>query len=611
VGAPALTRTRRAALAVGIAAVLVGGVVLLVPGENDWDQREDHDVFATFEDPALADVQVATQALARIRARWAGTPVADLAALPGRRVWACLFRPGDVCGAGTGTDLGASLDAAAAALSQRVDPSQADAVSLVLDVELGTRPMRWPREKRLHDAGIVGLDVGGAVILPREVLTRRLFRAVDDDDKPTWNDDAVQALLTARGSTSSALDGHWLWTATWAEPAPRATPVRLLRLHPFEPDPLTPEHLLDVATEAADHLSSTVGDDGAIRYLYDPMANEIRSGQNLLRHAGTTYSLVQAWQRKPTPAWRDAASRAIRYLLAHSASDVRNGPHGGGLGQYVVEGKDIKLGGAGLALVLLATWESATGDTTFREDARRYATFLVSQQLEDGEFVAFPSRTPGGEPRDDTSAYYPGEATLGLVLLHDLEPQGPWLDAARRGADWLIDVRDRGKGPSRLSNDHWLMIALSHLYVATKDSRYVEHALAIAGAVTYQAKKHAGHERFHPDYRGGYYEPPRGTPAATRAEGLVAVLDTCRAAGRQCPEVRDLLLATVSHLLQARYRPDLLGWSADPQAISGAFPGGITDPLVRNDYTQHALSAVLGTERLLAGDGMDPRGGPR
>jgi hypothetical protein len=387
--------------------------------------------------------------------------------------------------------------------------------------------------------------------------------------------------------------------------------VGLLRLHAFERDPLTPDHLLTIATEAADLLSRTVGTEGAIRYVYDPMVNETRRGENMLRHAGTTYALVSAWRRNPVPAWRDAAERAIHYMLSRSASDVRQGPHGGGLGQYLLEGKDIKLGGAGLALVTLATWEAATGDPTFREDARRYGTFLLSQQLETGEFVCFPSLTPGKEPRDGTSEYYPGEATLGLVLLHAIDPEGPWLDAAKRGADWLIDVRDRGKGPSGLANDHWLMIALSHLYEATKDTRYLDHALKLAGAVAYQAEHHVGHERFHPDYLGGFYEPPRGTPAATRAEGLVAVLDTCRVAGRECPEVRTLLLATLGHVLQSRYRPDLLGWAPDPSAIAGAFSGGITDPIVRNDYTQHALSAVLGTERILAGERMDPRGGPR
>jgi hypothetical protein len=150
------------------------------------------------------------------------------------------------------------------------------------------------------------------------------------------------------------------------------------------------------------------------------------------------------------------------------------------------------------------------------------------------------------------------------------------------------------------------MIALSHLYEETHDARYVEHSLALAAAVAYQAERQKGHERFHPDYEGGFYEPPRGTPAAVRAEGLVAVLDTCREASRECPEVRALLLATVGHLLEARYRPDLVGWAANPTAIAGAFPGGITDFLVRNDYTQHALSAVLGTERV-----VDPRPGPR
>ena len=143
------------------------------------------------------------------------------------------------------------------------------------------------------------------------------------------------------------------------------------------------------------------------------------------------------------------------------------------------------------------------------------------------------------------------------------------------------------------------MIALSHLYRHTRDPRWLDHSIRLAEAVEWQAGVHEGHEAFHRDYAGGYYEPPRSTPAATRAEGLVAVLDTCELASRACPQVRDRLEDTLAHVLDSQYVPPVAYWMPTPERVLGGFAGGTVDPAMRNDYTQHALSALLGGARVI------------
>ena len=312
----------------------------------------------------------------------------------------------------------------------------------------------------------------------------------------------------------------------------------------------------------------------------------------------STYALIEAYARAPHRPWRDAAERAIGYLLEHTATDVRTGPYGGGLGRYVVESSYVKLGGAGLALLALATWQATTHEETYLEQAKQFATFLVSQQRESGEFVYFASKTPGGPPRDRTSAYYPGEAIVALATLHELDPDPRWLQAAIRGAVWLIEVRDAGLPPERLSNDHWLAMGLRSLHRQTEDPRWRQHAQRIAEAVAWQNRLHDGHDAYHRDYRGGYYEPPRSTPASTRAEALVAILELGVADDRRA-EVEALLFETVQHVLQSQYTPDTVYWVPRPEGVVGHLAAGIVDPDLRNDFTQHALSGVLGAERIL------------
>jgi hypothetical protein len=319
----------------------------------------------------------------------------------------------------------------------------------------------------------------------------------------------------------------------------------------------------------------------------------------MLRHAGSAYSLVQAWDVVREPRWREAAERAIGWYVERSRADERHGPYGGGRVRWLPESTHVKLGGAALAATALATWQAETGDTRWEGELREFALYLVSQQQQSGEFVYFASVEPGGPPRDDVSVYYPGEAVLALALTWEVDRDPRWLEAAVRGATWLVEVRDAGKSERSLENDHWLMIALSHLYRETEDPRWLEHSLRLAAAVEWQAGAHEGHAAFHRDYAGGFYEPPRATPAATRAEGLVAVLDTCAAAARDCADVRRRLVATLGHMLEGQYVPELLYWMPSPDRVAGGFAGGIVDPDLRNDYTQHALSALLGAARVI------------
>lgn len=588
----------RAGRAVVFVALLIALIAALVSQIDRGESGFESQIEASIEDPRAASTELAAAALQRAARRWSGAPAqpSEVLSAPAPPLWLCRYRQAKPsCARGEGSTAAAAIDAAIDALG----PDQQPVDAWKIDFELERSRARWPADANRHQAGTFGLLVGGAVVLPSEVLERGLFYTEDEDDPPKYDTERLVALLGERGALGlgESFAFERLRTASWVWAEGGA--VRTYRVHAYEDLPVDdPDVLLSRVVYAAEHLASIVGPDGRIRYRFDPGLGQEKRGQNMLRHAGSTYSLLQAYARTGHMPWKESAERAIRYMLSKSASDERTGPFGGGKGRYLVEGSHIKLGGAGLALVALAEWQSVTGDRSHEPVAREFATYLLSQQQRSGEFVYFASRKPGGEPRDDTSAYYPGEAILGLVSQHALDGDPRWLGAARRGADWLIDKRDAGKGPNRLENDHWLMIALERLHSFTKDPRYIEHAKRLAEAVRYQHKKQEGHEARHRDYLGGYYEPPRSTPASTRAEGLVAVITLLEREGVQ-HDLRPLLLDTVGHLARSQYTRPMCYWVPDCKAIVGGFAGGIVDVELRNDYTQHALSAMLGTERIL------------
>ena len=584
---------------------------------------------------SLADAEVADAGIAVARHVLYGEAEPDTAALdelPGRRVFLCAYqeKPRALCETGVGGDLAASFEGAAAALKRfaggRIDPEDKASIRLKFDVvtEAREKTFKDTRDKqKARRLGTYGYFVatqggGNSWLLPSELLERGLY----DRKKKGFGRSQVLKLLRERNGGLGDLPTEFPYeefqTIAWVErDRPDQAPpgvVRLYRTHPWEFPEATPDVLLQRTVWAADYLVSSISEQGKIRYSYDVVDDRDSRSYNLLRHGGTTYSILQAYDRTKYEPYLLASKAAMQYLFEHMASDRRTGPwlpedHPSfGDSLFIVSNPTrdapdglIKLGGAGLALVMIDQYVEATGDVeTYRDKAQDLARFIVASQKQDGEFVYFPPRTPGGPVTStDDSPYYPGEAILGLVRLHSWDRNPLWLETAVRGADWLIDVRDAGKGASDLANDHWLMLALSYLYEYTGDPRYVDHSIALCRAVEHQYDKNEKYWADYPDYKGGYYNPPRSTPAATRGEGLGAVLDTCRLAKRDCDWIEDLLVDTARHEMLSQYDPDMTWWMKNRPKAFGGWNGGLLDMDVRNDFVQHNMSSLLGLERHL------------
>lgn len=605
---------------------LVAGVGLVVACSRSAVEAPDGPVHVeedVLEVPELADESVMRQVFLRVEAVATGGSGTshDLARWDGRRVFVCAYRleRRALCGTGEGADLGAAVTSAVQDLLVRAGPRNWSRALWKVDFVVSSEARRWPAAGFDHGVGEHGMVVrrGDAIswLTPSEILEIPVFRIHREDEPGALDQTRLRDALVERDPSVGPLDADFTFdrirTVSWVARSPGEGIVRTYRTHAWAYPSLDQDDLLERAFWAADHLAAITDVRGRIRYLYDPAEDRVQGGYNLLRHGGSAWSLISAWERTKYEPWLEASRAAIGFLLAHTRVQERHGPFGGGRTRWVVESQRIKLGGAGLGLLALAEYTAATGDERWLPEAREFATYLVSAQKESGEFEYFGHMTPGAPPEEETSAYYPGEAIVGLMRLHTIDPNPLWLATAERGARWLIEVRDAGKSPKKLANDHWLMIGLSRLYAETRAPLWRDHALALADAVEFQQQRHARHVRYHRDYRGGYYEPPRSTPAATRGEGLVAVLDLCAMAERPCEGARRVLEETVRHELQTQYTPETSWWLSAPDRAFGAFYGGLADVTIRNDYVQHNLSSVLGLERHLRAErGQRLPGGP-
>lgn len=382
---------------------------------------------------------------------------------------------------------------------------------------------------------------------------------------------------------------------------------------------------------AASHLHSTIGPDGRLRYRQHAISGQIIEGRyNVLRHAGSLLALAEYHQmHAPRPDQIAAIESAFSFLrsccLAPADEDDATGDRlavwsppalVGGSRRYPV----AKLGGTGLTLAALAQWRRVQPDAVAVTEIQALGRHLVSRQRADGGFLSLHAHEAGQHDPKWESLYYPGEAALGLVLLHEHDRAGGWLVPAIDALRYLARQRE-GRGPP--PPDHWALMATARLFsqppaelraalppgfqwdgepgAMSLQSLLLAHAQAVTRYML-------GEQGPHPDAcaLGAFTPDGRTTPTATRLEGLAAIAPWLpRTTEREIAE-HDAVLKAVGAgvaFLQAA------------QIASGPVRGGFsrvsplcpskethTDPRaleVRVDYTQHALSAFLGYRSLL------------
>jgi hypothetical protein len=357
-------------------------------------------------------------------------------------------------------------------------------------------------------------------------------------------------------------------------------------------DTVRTDELLSAARAGGDYLTRNVAKDGRFVYAYRPKSDRELDDYNILRHAGTTYSMLELHAVCEDVALLAAVRRSLTYLLRHVQPSLRHEQ-----AACIVEDGFVKLGGNALAVLALAKYTEVTGDRRHLPVMRRLARWIKNQQAPSGRFAAHKVSYPDGKDQGFVSQYYPGEALLAMMRMHALEPKAGYLDVAAKGARWLITVRDRDVPVAKLLHDHWLLYALNELYRAQGDELYLEHAVRIGTAIAQKQNRRPEY----PDWLGSYYRPPRSTPTATRTEGLIAAYELCRDFGHKeaASVFLDAARLGIRFQLQTQFGPESVLYLTDPQRCLGAFHRSLTNYEIRIDYVQHNISALLAMRRLL------------
>ena len=316
----------------------------------------------------------------------------------------------------------------------------------------------------------------------------------------------------------------------------------------------------DAADRGAAKLLGLISPSGKFVYAYDAKNGKVSPDYNLLRHAGSLWSLLRV-KTDLTGAERLTVMNSFRWLRE------RTRPAGKGQRNLIEDGT-IKLGGTALTLLAVTEMLRRGLDPDAAREwellADELAKGMIGQIRSDGRDFSHEVSFATGRTLPFRSEYYTGEALFALLSWHRLrrekEPGSvQWFDTPPEKV-FRQKIRDK-YGVSFQS--HWMAYAVS-AYRAFLDKPLDDRTAAYAAALCESIL-----------FDGSYRNRRYSTPIACRSEAIMALLPVLPPSHKAAA----LLNAATDLTLQ-------LKWSLP----DGAVTQGDGSNTVRIDYIQHSIS---------------------
>lgn len=344
---------------------------------------------------------------------------------------------------------------------------------------------------------------------------------------------------------------------------------------------VTPDLVKEIVTTSSRYLNRQLLKSGKFIYGYFPAFHATMTSYNILRHTGTVWSMICAYELTGDNSLIGTVNKAIDYLL----TQVK---HKDEESAFIVEEKndEIKLGGNGIAIITLAKHMEVFGDRDFSAIIAKLAGgLLFMQNRETGKMIHVLNAEDYEVKEEFRTVYYDGESSYALVKAYEITQDKRYLDAAKLSIDYFI-AKDYV-----IYRDHWLAYALNEFTKFVCEEKYITFALRNVWENRERIHKQQTSYHTYLELLMETYDIYLRMKEENISVEYMEQIDEA--------ELVDIIKYRAGHMLNGYFYPEYAMYMEKPDKILGAFFIRHDDFRTRIDDEQHFIDGYVKFYKLI------------